>query len=313
MTGLVSVFQQWALFIGFTLAMGCVAWRVIVAPRATQLLPGDRQPALAKLQFVVASVGVVTGFVLIAAWVLRLVAQVMGFRDPFVPLWEDVSFLLFEVPWGAVWMAQGVVVALLTLSFWSARRSAGERPAASSVGPMGWPWQAATILVLGLAATLALSGHAFGLESRRGLFLTADGLHTVAAGSWIGSLTLILWVGRRVDGGPADDLFAAQIRSFSPMALVCVGVLLSMGIALAWTHLTAISDLWLLPYGRVLSGKVGVAGAVFAAGFLNWRRGVPALDTESALSATRRRAVWEVSLAVCVLLLTAVLVHSPLP
>jgi putative copper export protein len=315
MTGLVSVFQQWALFIGFSLAMGCAAWRVFVAPRAARLLPGNREHAVGSLQARVASVGVVSGLILIVAWILRMVAQVMGFRDPFVPLWEDVSFLLFEVFWGAVWMAQGVIVILLTISFWSARRSAVSAGQGGRfvTGPMGWPWQAATILVLGLAATLALSGHGMGLESWRPFFVTVDGLHTVTAGSWIGSLGLILAVGRRVEGVPADDVFAAQIRSFSPMALVSVCVLLSMGVVLAWTHLTAVSDLWMLPYGRVLSAKVAVAVAVFSAGFLNWRKGVPALDTDAAVRATQRRAVWEVSLAVCVLLLTAVLVHSPLP
>ena len=97
------------------------------------------------------------------------------------------------------------------------------------------------------------------------------------------------------------------------MALVSASVLLSMGIVLAWTHLTAVSDLWTMGYGRVLSAKVGLAGVVFAAGFVNWRRGVPALDSDAAVKAMERRAVWEVVLAVGVLLLTAMLVHSVLP
>jgi putative copper export protein len=311
MTELVSVFQQWILFIGCSLALGCVAWRVVVAPGAARVLPRDRGHALATLQTRVASAGVLTGFLLIGAWMLRMVAQVMGFRDPFVPLWEDVSFLLFETFWGTVWMAQGVLVVLLTIAFWTA----GKAPTGlgGDIAPMSWSWRMATVLTLSLAATLALSGHAMGLESWKALFVTVDGLHTVTAGSWIGSLGVILAVGRRVEGAPANDLFAAQIRSFSPMALVSVGVLLSMGIVLAWTHLTAVSDLWTTGYGRVLSAKVAVAGAVFAAGFLNWRKGVPALDSDFAVKATGRRAAWEVSLAVLVLLLTAVLVHSVLP
>jgi putative copper export protein len=92
-----------------------------------------------------------------------------------------------------------------------------------------------------------------------------------------------------------------------------VGVLLSMGIVLAWTHLTQLSDLWTMTYGRVLSAKVALAMVVFAAGFLNWRKGVPSLDTQAAVRATERRAAWEVCIATGVLLLTAVLVHSVLP
>jgi putative copper export protein len=311
MTWLVAVVQQWALFIGFILAMGCVSWRNVVGPGAARHLQGNRADALAAMEPNVAWAGVVAGLVVFGAWILRMVAQVMGFRDPFVPLWEDVSFLLFETFWGTVWMAQGLIAVLLTGAFLNA--GSRGRGIAADVGSSNWPWRFATILTIALAATMALSSHAVGLESRRALFVAVDGLHAVAAGSWIGSLALILAVGRQVNGVPADDLFAAQIRSFSPMALMSVSVLLSMGIALAWTHLSLVSDLWTMTYGRVLSAKVGMAGAVFAAGFLNWRKGVPALETEAAVRETQRRAAWEVFLAAGVLLLTAVLVHSPKP
>ena len=312
MTGLVAVFQQWLLFIGFSLAMGCVAWRTIVAPGAARSLQGDSAQALRTLETKVAGAGLVSGLVLIGAWILRMVAQVMGFRDPFVPLWEDISFLLFETFWGTVWMVQGVVVVLLTAAFLGARRTRTGVPGGGFASKR-WPWRTATILTLALAATLALSSHAVGLDSRRGFFVTVDGLHAVAVGSWIGCLAVILSVGRAAQVAPADDLFGAQIRSFSPMAQLSVAVLLSMGIVLAWTHLTAVSDLWSMTYGRLLSAKVALAGVVFGAGFLNWRRGVPALDMEMARRETRRRAAWEVGVAVGVLLLTAVLVHSPLP
>jgi hypothetical protein len=52
---------------------------------------------------------------------------------------------------------------------------------------------------------------------------------------------------------------------------------------------------------------------VVAAGFVNWRWGVPVVETEAGARATKRRAAWEVALAAGVLLLTAVLVHSPKP
>jgi putative copper export protein len=312
MTELVSVVQQWALFIGVTLAVGCVAWRAVVAPGAARRIPSDRARVLGALDNKVARFGVATGAALVGAWILRMVAQVMGFRDPFVPLWDDVSFLLFETFWGTVWMAQGVIVGLLTAAFWVAK-AAVPREHEAAMAPMSWPWRIATTLTVLLVATLALSGHAMGLDSGRALFVTVDGLHTAAAGTWIGSLGVILGVGRRVESVPANDLFAAQIRSFSPVALVSVGVLLSMGIVLAWTHLTQLSDLWTMTYGRVLSAKVALAMVVFAAGFLNWRKGVPSLDTQAAVRATERRAAWEVCIATGVLLLTAVLVHSVLP
>ena len=97
------------------------------------------------------------------------------------------------------------------------------------------------------------------------------------------------------------------------MAVVSVAVLLTMGVVLAWTHLVTVADLWTLTYGRLLAAKTALAGAVLAVGFWNWRRGLPGVDTESGAGFVQHRAAIEVSLAVGVLLLTAILVHSPKP
>ena len=250
------------------------------------------------------------------AWVLKMVVQVMGFRDPFVPLWEDVSFLLFETFWGTVWMAQGVLIPILAIAFWRATTATPGETAGTSADParVGRSWLAATVLVLALATTLALSSHAMGVESGRPFFVAADAAHAVAAGSWIGSLGIILTVGRTASGAPLDaELFAAQLRGFSPLAIVSVATLLSMGIVLAWTHLTAPSDLWTTTYGRILSAKIGGSAVVMLLGLANWQRGLPTLGTDVGSRVTHRRAAWEVSLAAIVLLLTAVLVHSPKP
>src|SRR5690606_27268691 len=148
----------------------------------------------------------------------------------------------------------------------------------------------------------------------RPLIVTSDAVHTLAAGTWIGTLGLILTAGRPAPGDPGRlGLFAAQIRSFSPMAIVSVAALVTMGVVLAWTHLTAFSDLWSINYGRVLAVKIFLAAGVLAAGFVNWRKGIPDLSTESGVQATWRRAAVEVLLAMGVLLLTAFLVHSVKP
>jgi putative copper export protein len=317
---LLTPLQQWLLFIGVSFVVGCVAWRVVVAPGAMRLLSGIHAPAVAEVERRVAMAGVATGFLLFGTWILRMVAQVMAFRDPFVPLSEDISFLLFETFWGTVWMAQGVIIPLLTLAFWGAARSrAAERSPGDGAPLQSRPaisgsWWGATVLAILLVATLALSSHAMGVESWKPLIVTSDAVHTLAAGSWIGALGLILTVGRPDSGSQGRlELFAAQIRSFSPLAIVSVTALVSMGIVLAWTHLTAVSDLWTVNYGRILSAKILVALGVLVVGFVNWRRGVPSMTTESGSGATWRRAAVEVSLALGVLLLTAFLVHSVKP
>jgi putative copper export protein len=315
-----AALQQWVLFSGVVVAVGCVAWRVVVAPRAARLLAAEGGAALDSVARRAASIGLSTSLVLIAAWMLRMVVQVMGFHFPGDPLWPDVSLLLFETFWGTVWMAQGVTLVLLLVAFWLARGgplSAVEGDAGDTGRGLRSPapsWHAAALFALALVTTLALSGHAMGVDSGRPLIVAADALHALAAGTWIGSLFVILTAGRPdLARAGSVGVYAAQLRSFSPMAVASVAVLLTMGVVLAWTHLSTLSDLWSLTYGRVLAAKTGVAGAVLAVGFWNWRRGLPGVDTESGARTVQQRAAFEVSLALGVLLLTAVLVHSPKP
>ncbi len=306
-----ATLQQWVLYVGVGVAAGCVAWSMVIAPRAAALVGDSRAVGLRQIQRRVAGVGAATALVLIVAWLLRGVVQVMGFRDPFAPLADDVSFLLFETFWGTVWMAQGAILPLLAVAFWRARGSEG-RPSTSL--RVSGAWGVAFGLVLLLVATLALSSHAMGVDSGRPLIVTADALHALASGSWIGSLGIILSVGHPVERSEANvAVFAAQLRVFSPMALVSVSAVVAMGVVLAWTHLAVPSDLWTTSYGRILSAKIGVAGLVFAAGFLNWRLGLPYSDTVEGAAEVRRRAALEVGLAAGVMLLTAILVHAPKP
>jgi putative copper export protein len=304
MEAVLAPLQQWLLFCGVTLALGCVTWSVIIAPRAAASAADSTRADLAVIGSRVARLGVAASLVLVIAWTLRMVAQVMAFRDPFVPLREDVSFLLLETFWGTVWMAQGVVLVLLAIAF-SVARTARRASAAT--------W-ASLALVLALAATLALSSHAMGVERGRAWLVAADALHAITAGSWIGSLAVILVVGRGAAEAEGDPgAFAAQIRSFSPVALSSGITLVVMGTLLAWTHVQSLTNLFGTTYGRILTAKIGIAGAVLGVGFWNWRRGVPACDHPQGAADVRSRAAAEVFLAVGVLLLTAVLVNSAKP
>jgi putative copper export protein len=217
---------------------------------------------------------------------------------------------LFETFWGTVWMAQGAIVALLVLAFWRARaKRLSEDPLAPSPA-----WWAAAGLAVALVATLALSSHAMGVERGRAWLVAADGVHGLTAGTWIGSLTVILSAGR-AGADTTNDLgiFTAQIRSFSPMALTSGITLVTLGALLAWTHVQSFANLFGTLYGRLLLAKIALAGAVLAAGAWNWRRGLPSSDQPAGASALRGQAAGEVFLAVGVLLLTAVLVNSPKP
>jgi copper transport protein len=310
MQAVLAPLQQWLLLCAASLVIGCVAWRLFVAPRAAESSTSATGNDLDRIGGRVAPLGLGAALALILAWALRMTAQVSAFRDPFVPLREDVSFLLFETFWGTVWMAQGAVIALLVVGFGLARARDGA-PDARAPSPVWW---LLGVLALALVATLSLSSHAMGVERGRPLIVVADALHAVTAGTWIGSLAVILAVGRGSSASEADvNAFAAQIRSFSPLALASGITLVALGALLSWTHVQTFANLLGTSYGRLLTAKVGLAGAVFAAGYWNWRRGVPSCDRPEGASAVRARAAGEVFLAVGVLLLTAVLVNSPKP
>jgi putative copper resistance protein D len=295
---LLTTVQQLLLFSATVLATGCVAWRLVVAPRAAADVgtgAGDvARSAEERIRVVamVAAVGVVLG------WLMRGGVQLMAFRDPFVPISEDIDLLLFQTVWGTVWMVQGAVALVLAGLVAATARAA-------------MAWKGTALLVVALAGTLAASGHAMGAESGRGIAVTADALHVLTAGSWIGTLAVILIGPRPTDSGPA--FFAAQLRRFSPLALVSGATLVAMGFVLSWTHLTAVSDLWTTGYGRTLSAKAGLAFVVLGLGAVNWQRGLPVLDSPEGAAAVHRRAAVEVAVAFGVLVLTAVLVHSTKP
>ncbi|GEM_PF-295147 len=339
MEALVPPLQRWLLFSGALLLTGTVAWRGFIAPRVRQRLAGRNAPdsfhrelpEITTLERRAAGVGGLTALLLVGAWILRLWAQVMDFRDPFVPLREDLTFLVFDTFWGTVWMAQGGLVIFLVGGFFFLRGRAGRTPPpAPGLTPEGIPrkghrpvelplrWKVVAGGVFLLLLTLALSSHAMSVPANRPLAVSVDLAHTAAAGVWMGSLALVL----ATTAGRDDDgrLLSFQLGVFSPMALASVGVLLFMGLLLSGFHMHEIPALWESRYGRTLGLKVLVVLGVMAAGFWNWRWGLPPLLEAAAPPARaraakkiRRSAALEVTLALVVLLVTAVLVATPVP
>lgn len=311
---LVPPLQRWLLFTGVLLLGGVLAWRVFVAPGAAAILGAEGPDRLGSREARVAAIGAATAGVLVAVWGLRLYTQLLGFRDPFAPLAEDLGFLVFETFWGTVWMAQGGILVALALGFGLvARRPPAAIPARVEWGapepPPSLPssWKLLNLGILALVATVALSSHAMSVPANVPLAVALDGAHTLAAGAWIGSLALIL------SGGGGTALLAAQLRAFSPVAMVSVGVLLFAGFLLSTQHVMAWENLWTSGYGRVLLLKVAVAGGVLLVGAVNWRRGLPVLDTPEGAAATRRRAWMEVGAAALVLAVTAWLTGMTMP
>jgi copper transport protein len=314
--GALPLVQRTALFAGVLLLVGAWAWRSWIAPGAAGEPVGDPSSTGSHLGYIERSlqgVAALVALLLLPVWGMRLWVQLLGFRDPFAPLSEDLSFLVFDTFWGKVWMAQGALFLALALGFGILARQRPDRvegrvpwgdpsPGAS----LPWSWKFLGAGVVGVVATLSLSSHALSIEAFPTLAVALDGVHTLAAGAWIGSLALILAVGR----GP---VFARQLHAFSPVAMVSVGLLVFAGGILATQHVGTWENLWTTAYGRVFLGKVGLAGGVLLLGFVNWRRGLPTVDSPDGARATARRAWLEVGVALLVLLATAILTGTPMP
>ena len=300
MTAAVSLVTGWSLFLALVLAAGAVAGRWVVLPR----MPEGPGPPRAWLEARAARFGRVAGLLLPPALGLVFLRQLQEFRDPFASLAEDVRVLLTGTPWGATWLwaVAGSVIAALGFLLAAGGRRAG--------------WCLATVATLALGVFPAFTGHAGGVEDLRWLSLAADTLHVLGAGGWIGGLTLVLFLElrwRREATGQVPSLLPAVVPAFSPLAVVCVGILVTTGVFASWVHLPNASALWSTGYGRLLTLKVLLVAVVLALGALNWKRLTPRLTEPGGTDDMRRAASIELLVAHVVIVLTAILVRtSPL-
>jgi putative copper export protein len=144
-------------------------------------------------------------------------------------------------------------------------------------------------------------------------------IHVLAAGLWLGTLFVLVTAGlsalfrheqtRERRGAIAADM----VNGFSPLALTMGGVVVLMGVILAWQNLTAISDFWTTNYGIALLVKLVFVACVFGLGAWNWRKQRPLLGSEGAAHAIRRSARAEIAFAVIVLIVTAIMATFPSP
>jgi putative copper export protein len=171
------------------------------------------------------------------------------------------------------------------------------------------PWLLAAVGLIGAELSAVLSGRLEGM---------VNPVHQLLAGLWLGTLAVLVIAGlatvlRDAPRAQRGPIVADLVNGFSPLALICGPLLVLTGVITALLHLHPFSSLWSTPYGYALLTKLCIVAVVFGLGAWNWRRQRPRLGSEEAAGMIRRSAVWELTAATLVLIVTSILVSLPAP
>jgi putative copper export protein len=253
------------------------------------------------------TIAAMAAVVLVASLVTRAwthTVSVFGLSDAWS--WQNLRLIVVRSRWGSGWRVQlGLALGLVAATQWARRdRHTG--------------WMAIAAVCTGVCYSLPLVGHAAGSGWR----LLLHGSHILAAGAWLGTLTVLLILGRwKVEAGQMaerDAVIASWLGGFASTAVAGAATLTVAGAIAAWLYLGSIAALWSTVYGRTLGAKlllfVGAAGC----GYVNWRglhrRSRVRREGVAADARDRAPAIGlEVTLAALVILITAVLTELEHP
>jgi copper resistance protein D len=206
------------------------------------------------------------------------------------PLAPDVlRAVLGETLFGRVSVLRFALAAALAAALLLPRRARPGGPALLG---------AAALLAGALLATLAWTGHAAAeAGADRAVHLSADVLHLLAAGAWVGALWPLAAALRAADAAPER-----AARRFSALGMVCVGALIATGVANAWYTVGSLPAMIGTGYGRLLSLKLALFAAMLALAAVNRWRLTPRLARDTAARARLRgNAAAEAALGLAVL------------
>jgi putative copper export protein len=302
------IVARWLTFVATLIAGGSCTVALALLPRSADSIVSRTDSARSA-----ARVGIVACLVMIPASLLRLADQVMALRSPGDPLVASLDALLGSTTWGAgfVWHSASLLVTLIALVI--AARSSRSAP---------W-FLLAALGAAGLCASLSWQGHAIGSEALTALAVAADMTHVVGASLWLGSLMVIGWLGFAVPdaaglvGAGTATRVDERLRSLVPLvprvALPGAAMVLTSGVLTSLLRLRDVTDLWRSSWGQFVLAKTVLASIVVMLGALNWQRRGRQMGTVGGVTALRRTLFVELCLALMILLITSVLVVTPLP
>lgn len=280
-------------------AIGAVAGNATEggAPAVTTMVAEATRRAWMVASVVFVTVGVVT--------CARLVAQhatMFGAAEHMSH--SSISALLTGSSWGRGWW---LAIGASAIGVWGVR--AARRASAYGSLVVG-------VAALALTISLALSGHPAAAQEPV-LAVALDVAHVIGAGGWVGGLAAMMLLAvpsaLATGGEQQHEMVGELVRAFSPTALVYAGIVFVTGVLVAWRNLGTVDALWRSVYGQTLVVKLALLSVAAAAGAYNWKRVLPQLGSASATVNLRRSAGVELIAAVAVVVVTAILVATPMP
>jgi putative copper export protein len=300
--GLVALYAvvRGLIFVGLLLLVGSqAAGRVL-----TDALRGDADVADPMRRRLTRLPSLLLACLLVAV-VARGLLQLLSFVDPGETVTAELTrSVLFAGTWGHSWLLQLAALAAMLIVCWRL----GDR--GSSPDPR---------IVAG-AAVIVWSqtgmGHAAGATWHPPLGRMVDFTHLLGGGLWLGTLGVILVVAVPLLRGDARlPALADAVRKFSVYARVGAAMVVVSGLVAAVVYAGSVNALLGSTWGRLLLVKLGGMLGVLALGWYNWRIVTPALEGRAIASADRLRLAirLELALGLLMLIITTMLVVSPLP
>ena len=283
---------RWAVYLPLLLVHGAIGMRLLATIGPRHEAVRDPRDALTRL-------AVLSSLLLLAALLLRAVFQsieVWGAEGALAL--DNLRAVALESRWGSRWRWQVLAASIATVGSLAALRLPAVGPTITGAG------------ALGLAATLPMTGHAYGDP----LAWTAQSVHLLGAGLWIGTLIVILVLPLMAPGTLSAEVASMRrfwLGAFAPLAATSASALVLTGGVLAFRYLPAWETLWTEPYGRILLVKVGGTVIVLLLGAANYVRMNVRADPQT--DPVPLTVVLEVVFAMGVLAATGVLTATAQP
>ncbi len=296
---------RWVVYVSLLMAIGACAFVLLVLRPMSRMGGGDASLVAGPARRGAALLGATAALALLAGLIGRLVAQAVALLGTEVMQDPARAGALLQTPWGISWTVQAVGALLVLIALLAARTA----PAAFGV---------ALIALIPVVGAQALTGHAAAVEGRlRGVAIAADAAHILAAGSWLGTLAVLLLAGvpaaTRLGSGRRMLGTAALVNAFSPVALTSAAILLATGLGLSVLHVGSLQALTGTTYGATLLIKLALVVLILGAGAYNFLIARPRLASRAEVRGFRRSAGFELAIASLILLVTAVLAATARP